>query len=123
MQLNRFKNNFKNNIFLVLLLCFLSVTPVSALDKTETTDSNTKPKAKTSSLMPTKQEKKNIFGRFFITMIWVLGSCGAICGALIVYKRIKNPANTLNEREQDISQNLTSPSTADDAIDFVIKKF
>lgn len=79
---------------------------------------------KTSSLMPNKKEKKHVLNKFMLSMMWVCGSCVVILGSLLLYKRFKTGReDEKTGNEPDISQNLISPVTIDEAAEFVIKKF
>lgn len=80
--------------------------------------------SQTTSLVPKTQKKKeNILNKFFITMLWVTGSCGLIYGALYFYRKIKNPLSEAGFTEKDIALDLHSPDTIEESVDFVIKKF
>lgn len=103
---------------LALLLCQLNPSYAKKTDLETLKKSQT---AETS--LPAKDESKNIFGKFLITMLWVAGSCGVIYLLLILYKRHKDGTSKANEDPPDMELNLSSPQNVDEAIDFVIKKF
>ena len=56
-------------------------------------------------------------------MGWVAGSCVVIYLLLLAYKRRTAAKYAPNEQIQDMSLNLDTPQSIDDAVDFVIKKF
>lgn len=114
------KNRFKLFILMTALAILLSPFDTAFAQKTVPVQPK---KANAGTLLPSKEENKNVLGRFFVTMLWVLGSCGVIYLLLLAYKRGKEGGNTAAETNQDMSLNLDSPQNADEAIEFVIKKF
>ena len=114
--------NKKLKFFAVLIAISLALCSVNTAFA-QKTDNQTQQKAKSSSLLPTKQENKNVLGKFFVTMGWVAGSCVVIYLLLLAYKRRTAAKYAPNEQIQDMSLNLDSPQSIDDAVDFVIKKF
>lgn len=114
----------KNKILIVstaILITIFSANLSYAETQKNTVQTQQKPAA--TALIPSKKENKNILGKFFITMLWVLSSCVIIYGVLLLYKKSKSSADTDCVKEKDIAMNLESPSSVDDATDFVIKKF
>ena len=77
---------------------------------------------KTNTSLKPRNEGKNVLKRFFITMLWVGGSCIAIFLILLAYKKL-NSTKLGQTRQIDISKNLNSPDTTDEAIKFFIEKF
>lgn len=121
MLLKKLKNNLICIFTLGLLLCCQVVWAVG-----EVNSQVTLPKTATSasSLVPNNAEKKQVFNKFLVSMLWVFGSCFLIIACLLLYKKIASKNNDeVVMIEPDISQNLTSPDTVDEAAEFVIKKF
>lgn len=81
---------------------------------------------KPAIVQKTEKEKKNEAGsvlkKFFISMCWVGGSCLVIFLILLAYKRLKT-AKLVNSAEIDITKNLNSPETIEEATKFFIEKF
>ncbi len=114
------KNRFKLFILLTALAILFSTFNIAFAQKTLPEQQN---KTNAGTLLPSKEENKNVLGKFFVTMLWVLGSCGVIYVLLVAYKRGKEGSNATAQTNPDMSLNLDSPQNADDAIELVIKKF
>lgn len=69
-----------------------------------------------------KNEAKNVLSRFTKSMLLVAGSCLAIYLVLLGYKRLKG-AKLINTQQVEISKNLTSPETIEEATKLFIEKF
>ena len=116
--------NLKNSFILILTFIFLGCCPVisntvSAVDAVSKVEV-----VQNKSLLPGQKEKKHVLNKFFVTMLWVCGSCFVIFSGLLLYKRFKDKRWEEHlSPEPDISQNLNSPDTLDEAAEFVIKKF
>ena len=65
------KNRFKLFILMTALAILLSPFNTAFAQKTEPEQPK---KANAAALLPSKEENKNVLGRFFITMLWVLRS-------------------------------------------------
>lgn len=72
--------------------------------------------------IPPKSEIKHVLGKFFKTMLLVIGSCIAIFILLLGYKKLKAPKN-ITQSDIDIHKNLNSPETIEEATKFFIEKF
>ena len=114
------KNSLKLFITGVALAIILS--PVNASYAQKSTAPKTA-KTQTSTLLPTKEENKNVLGKFFVTMMWVFGSCAVIYLVLFLYKRRKEGSKAPSAQNIDLTTTLDSPQSVEDAVDFVIKKF
>ncbi len=75
-----------------------------------------------SALSHKKSEGKNVLSKFLVSMLWVAGSCAAIFLILLAYKRIKGTSFG-QTRQIEVSKNLNSPETVDDAVKLFIEKF
>lgn len=69
-----------------------------------------------------KTEKNNVLSKFLVSMLWVAGSCFAIFLILLAYKRLTE-TSIGQTKNTDVSKNLNSPETVDDAVKFFIEKF
>lgn len=68
-------------------------------------------------------EAKIVLGKFFITMLWVVGSCAVLFVILLLYKKRMGGMNMSVQRPVTKEQDLTSPSTVDEAVRLFIEKF
>lgn len=100
-----------------LMPCCFATTAKDEKTKTPVVQSELKSKNKKE-----KSESQNVLVKFFITMLWVAGSCGAIFLALLAYKKLSG-ASFVDPKHREIAKNLNSPETIDDAAKFFIEKF
>lgn len=70
----------------------------------------------------TKNEKKQVMSKFIHSMLLVFGSCLAISFLLLLYKKLSQP-KIVPTRDIDISKDLNTPQTIEDATKFFIEKF
>lgn len=75
------------------------------------------------SILPKKQEGKIVLGKFFITMLWVVGSSAVLFLLLLLYKKHKGGVNSVERRAISKEQDLNSPVTVDEAVKLFIEKF
>ena len=69
-----------------------------------------------------KSEIKHVIKKFAVSMSWVFLSIIVILAVLLVYKKLGNTRNIKTNKE-DISKNLNSPETVEEATRFFIEKF
>ena len=113
--------NIKSKLSYILIaasLLFWSITPLctfaagaDSLKSVQNKISQTK-----------RHEIKILLKKFGVSMSWVAGSCVVIFLMLLSYKRLKNSQQKI-VINQDISKNLNSPETLDEATKFFIEKF
>lgn len=70
----------------------------------------------------THKEAKHVLGKFIHTLMLVGGSCIAIFVLLTIYQRFSNRQNK-PVHNIDISKDLESPETIEDAVKLFIEKF
>lgn len=116
----------KSKVFSLIITTVMALTgsmpccfaEVQTLDSAKT--------EKPAIVQKTEKEKKdeagNVLKKFLISMCWVGGSCLAIFLILLAYKKLKS-AKLVSTAERDISKNLNSPETIEDATKFFIEKF
>ena len=103
---------------------FLCCPVVLAAVDNESAVAVPKTTASAASLVPNNAEKKQVFNKFLVSMLWVFGSCFLIIVCLLLYRKIASKSNdNVIMIEPDILQNLNSPDTVEEAAEFVIKKF
>lgn len=109
------------------VMCFFSQIGVYAQNNTDTSPLKPRDKVESQNLPSNnkteeKSEGKKVFTKFLISMFWVAGSCIAIFLILLAYKKLKG-TKLGQTKHIDISKNLNSPDTVDEAIKFFIEKF
>ena len=95
--------------------------PVSSTDGASA-DKQTKPAITKKSDEKQKSEASHVLSKFLVSMLWVAGSCVAIFLLLLAYKRFKTGA-VKKIVAVDISKNLNSPDTVEEATKLFIEKF
>lgn len=75
-----------------------------------------------SAVKPYKSEFKSVIKKFALSMSWVLLSIIVIWGILLAYKKLGSNKLVKTQKE-DISKNLNSPETVEEATRFFIEKF
>ncbi len=73
-------------------------------------------------LLPQKAETRIVLKKFLKSMLLVAGSCAGIFLILLIYKRARTP-RAIKSTQADISKNLNSPESVDEAVKFFIEKF
>lgn len=118
-------DKLKNKVIFIIFFICMSFSTLAigniAYGNTTINQPNVNTENTNASLKP-RNEGKNVLKRFFITMLWVGGSCVAIFLILLAYKKL-NSTKLGQTRQIDISKNLNSPDTTDEAIKFFIEKF
>ncbi len=107
------KKNLLATVILIIM-CAFSFLPVKAV--TEETQ--------TVQTQQTKSEIKHVLKKFAFAMALVGGSCLILYFALRTYKRFKEQ-EILDDTSSyvDVTKNLTTPDTIEDATKFFIEKF
>lgn len=101
------------NIALIFAMSVFSVLPVKAVDELSQTGANTRQKS----------ELSHVLKKFAISMGLVGGSCLILYIALNTYKRFKDQENNTETYLVDVTKDLTTPETIDEATKFFIEKF
>lgn len=118
---------FKSRIITILtitVIAFSGMSPCCYADIDNSVNSVPVVENKTNETKkPYKSnELKHVLKKFLIAMALVGGSCAVLYFVLSAYKRI-SVANDTEREEIDVSKNLTTPETIDDATKFFIEKF
>lgn len=79
-------------------------------------------KAKLSQLLPKKEERNNVLGKFLKVMLMVCGSGVVIYLLGLGYKKISG-SKVSKKTQVEIEKNLNSPETVEDAVKLFIEKF
>lgn len=134
-------NNFSKKVVSVLLtiavsggLAFLQLKSAIALDfpapnppaETVAQPAKTTQHEQNKTLVGQQQkpsEGKIVLGKFFTTMLWVVGSCAILFLILLLFRKRIGGMNMSVQRPMSKEQDLNSPSTVDEAVKLFIEKF
>lgn len=107
-----------------MALQFPSVNPPSQTEQTQVSQPVKQQSSSNSDVrLPRDSEGKIVLGKFFTTMLWVVGSCAVLFVILLIYKKRTAGMSMSVQRPMTKEQDLTSPSTVDEAVRLFIEKF
>lgn len=112
--------NIKNKIITIFISIFLALGVFAP--QCSFANPLSKPVSVLHNLVPQKAETGIVLKKFLKSMLLVASSCAVIFLILLAYKRAKSQKKHKRE-DTDISKNLNSPETVEEATKFFIEKF
>lgn len=118
---------FKSRILTILTIAVIAFSGMSPCcyaepDGITTAAQEVSQKANNTEKQHKNNELKHVLKKFIIAMALVGGSCTVLYFVLNAYKRIVS-VQTIEHKEIDVSKNLTTPETTEDATKLFIEKF